>query len=155
MEGQCSCGEVRFEMTDDPLFVHACYCTNCQRQSGSAHALNAMVESHLLNILAGDVEGVTVPTGSGKGQTIFRCPSCKVGLWSHYLGGGDAFSFVRVGTLEDPGAYPPDVNIFTKSKPSWATVLAGIPTTEAFYDRAELWPEASLKRMQAVMDGTT
>ena len=152
MKGQCSCGAAQFEMTDDPMFVHACYCTNCQRQSGSAHALNAMIESDCVKPISGDVEAVTVPTGSGKGQTIFRCPTCKIGLWSHYLGFGDALSFVRVGTLDDPGAYPPDINIFTASKPPWVTPMAGIPTSDAFYNPAEVWPETSQKRMKAVQD---
>jgi len=26
MKGQCSCGEVQFDMLETPLFVHACHC---------------------------------------------------------------------------------------------------------------------------------
>lgn len=55
MKGQCSCGEVRYEMTDSPLFVHACHCRNCQRPSGSAHALNAMIETKRVKVLSADI----------------------------------------------------------------------------------------------------
>lgn len=152
MKGQCSCGEVQFEMTETPLFTHACHCKNCQRQSGSAHALNAMIESKCVNVLSGTSEGIVMETSSGMGQTIHRCPSCKVGLWSTYAAFGDDFSFVRVGSLEDPGQYPPDINIFTKSKQPWVTLLDGIPAAEEFYDPKETWPNAALQRMQAVLE---
>ncbi len=150
MKGQCSCGEVQFEMLDKPLFVHACHCTNCQRQSGSAHALNAMIEATNVQILSGEAEGYDVPTGSGKRQKIYRCPTCKVGVWSTYGGAGEALLFVRVGALDNPAACPPDINIFTRSKQPWVTLLEDIPATEAYYDAREHWPAESLKRMQAL-----
>ncbi|MBC7141041.1 MAG: aldehyde-activating protein, partial [Rhodobacteraceae bacterium] len=43
MTGRCGCGKIRYRMTDRPLFVHACHCTWCQRESGGPHALNAMI----------------------------------------------------------------------------------------------------------------
>lgn len=153
MKGQCSCGEIKYEMTDSPLFVHACHCVNCQRQSGSSHALNAMIESKCIKVHSGTTEGVKVDTGSGMGQVIYRCPTCKIGLWSHYVAAGDDFSFVRVGSLENPGAYPPDINIFTRSKQPWVTLPADIPAVEEYYSAPECWPETALQRRQAVIDG--
>jgi hypothetical protein len=151
MKGQCSCGEVQYEMSKKPLFVHACHCTNCQRQSGSAHALNAMIEADCVQVTSGQAEGVIMDTGSGMGQTIYRCPTCKIGLWSKYAAMGDGFSFVRVGSLNNPSAYPPDINIFAKSKQSWVTLLDGIPTVDEFYDPKEFWSDEALQRMQVVM----
>lgn len=152
MKGQCSCGETQYEMTDDPLFVHACHCSNCQRQSGSSHALNAMIETKCVKVLSGKTEGIKVDTGSGVGQVIHRCPVCKIALWSHYLAAGDDFSFVRVGSLENPGAYPPDINIFTRSKQSWVTPCPDIPAVEEYYKAHECWPVTALQRRQAVID---
>jgi hypothetical protein len=43
------------------------------------------------------------------GQRIARCPNCRVALWSNYAGAGDAVRFVRVGTLDDPDRFPPDI----------------------------------------------
>jgi len=151
LKGQCSCGEVQFEMTEKPLFVHACHCTNCQRQSGSAHALNGMIEAKYINLLSGQPEGAEVATGSGQGQTIYRCPTCKIGLWSVYAAASDKFFFVRIGTLEDPGSYPPDINIFTKSKQPWVPLMPDIPATEGYYDAKELWSQEALARMKAAV----
>ena len=96
-EGGCTCRAVRFRMTSEPLFVHCCHCTWCQRESGASFALNALIESNRLELLTGTPELVVTPSASGKGQRIARCPSCHIALWSHYAGAGSAISFVRVG----------------------------------------------------------
>jgi len=111
-----------------------------------------MIETSKVNVLSGKSEGFDVPTDSGRRQTIFRCPSCKVALWSTYGGAGDAFLFGRVGSLDDPATCPPDINIFTKSKQLWVTLYADIPAVEEFYDAKEYWPAETLERMQASKD---
>lgn len=145
-EGGCTCRSVRYRMETAPLFVHCCHCRWCQRETGSAFALNAMLESDRLSLLSGDPESVLTPSNSGKGQKIVRCPRCRVAVWSHYAGGGDAVSFVRVGTLDDPGLLAPDIHIYTSSKQPWVLLPPATPAVLAFYDRHEQWPEASLER---------
>jgi hypothetical protein len=81
---------------------------------------------------------------------IWRCPTCRVALWSNYSGAGDKVRFVRVGTLDDPGALPPDVHIYTRSKLPWVRLPDGVPAAEAYYDSNTLWPAASLARRQAL-----
>ena len=41
--GGCQCGAVRYEITGPPAAVYACHCTECQRQSGSAFAMAAVI----------------------------------------------------------------------------------------------------------------
>jgi len=115
-DGGCACRQVRYRMTGEPLFVHCCHCSWCQRETGTAFALNAMIEADRLQLLEGEVCIVDTPSNSGKGQRIARCPRCSVALWSNYDGAGEAVRFVRVGTLDDPAALAPDVHIFTSSK---------------------------------------
>ena len=45
MKGRCTCGAVEFRLTDTPLFTHCCHCRWCQRETGSAFVLNAMIEA--------------------------------------------------------------------------------------------------------------
>lgn len=59
---------------------------------------------------------------------------------------GDKLSFVRVGTLEDPDACPPDVHIYTESKQPWVLIPQGARAFAQYYRRAEVWPAASLER---------
>ena len=118
-EGGCTCRSVRYRIATEPLFVHCCHCRWCQRETGAAFAINALIESSRVEVLSGQPEPVVTPSNSGRGQTIGRCPQCRIALWSHYAGGGPAFSFVRVGTLDNPDLLPPDIHIFTSSKQPW------------------------------------
>jgi hypothetical protein len=146
MEGRCTCGNVRYRLVARPLFTHCCHCRWCQRESGSAFALNAMIEAEKMELLAGTPEQVDLPTQSGKGQHCFRCPACKVMLWSNYAGAGPAIRFVRVGTLDDPDAVAPDIHIFTESKQPWVVVPPDTPAVPRFYRSARYWPAESLAR---------
>jgi hypothetical protein len=151
-DGGCTCGAVRYRLTQAPLFVHCCHCRWCQRETGSAFVLNALIESSCVTLLQGSPEAVPTPSNSGKGQTILRCPQCHVAVWSHYAGGGTAFTFVRVGTLDDPDRCPPDVHIYTLSKQPWVLLPPDTPAFAEYYDRDRCWPPASLARRQAVLD---
>jgi hypothetical protein len=64
---------------------------------------------------------------------------------------GAAASFVRVGTLDDPDALPPDVHIFTASKQPWVILPPGVPAVPEYYDRRKNWPAASLARREAML----
>ena len=150
-EGGCTCRQVRYRMTSKPLFVHCCHCRWCQRESGAAFALNAMIEAGRVELLHGDVEVVDTPSNSGKGQKYSRCPKCRIAVWSNYAGAGDALRFVRVGSLDEPDRCPPDIHIFTASKQPWVVLPPGTPAVPGYYDRNEMWPKESLERRAAVM----
>lgn len=152
IEGHCTCGHVRFRMTGRPLFVNCCHCRWCQRETGTAFALNAMIEHDRVELVSGEPEVVDTPSNSGKGQRISRCPHCKVAVWSCYAGAGDIIRFVRVGTLENPDAFPPDIHIFTMSKQPWVTLADGKPVMREYYNRAEHWPAEALERRKAHLE---
>jgi uncharacterized protein YndB with AHSA1/START domain len=138
-------------MQSAPLFVHCCHCRWCQRESGAAFALNAMIEADRVSNLGQEPELVDTPSASGEGQTIARCPHCRVAVWSHYSGAGPLVKFVRVGTLDEPDRLPPDIHIFTSSKQPWVVVPGGTPAVPEYYDRENHWPAASLERRKALL----
>jgi hypothetical protein len=150
LEGGCDCKYVRYRMRSKPLYVHCCHCRWCQRESGSAFALNALIESERVELLGGAPELVDTPSASGRGQQIARCPHCRVALWSHYSGSGPVASFIRVGTLDEPDHLPPDIHIFTSTKQPWVVLPPGMPAVPEFYDRKALWPAESLARSEAM-----
>jgi hypothetical protein len=150
--GICSCRGVRFRMTRSPIFVHCCHCTWCQRETGSAFVLNAMVEAEHVECLAGSPIVVATPSASGRGQKITRCPTCYVALWSNYPGGGDAIRFVRVGTLEQPHQLSPDIHIYTSTRQPWVVLPPSARIVPEFYDPKQEWPAESLARYKAARE---
>ena len=151
LAGGCSCGAVRYRLGGMPMFVHCCHCRDCQRQTGSAFVINALIETDRIALAAGEPRPVAVPTDSGRLHRIFRCPTCATAVWSEY-GGVAALRFVRVGTLDEPAALAPDVHIYTRSKLPWVRLPEGVPAFVAYYDSAKLWPAASLERRRAIFD---
>lgn len=146
--GHCACGAVSYAMTARPLFVHCCHCHWCQRETGSAFAVNALVETTALAV-TGPAERIETPSESGNGQAIHRCPTCRVALWSQYGGMGEAIAFVRVGTLDDPDQCPPDIHIYTDSKRAWVTLPDDKPVLPEYYRRSRYWPDESVARLKA------
>ena len=112
-----------------------------------------MIEAERVELIQGadDIDRVATPSQSGKGQRIARCRHCRVALWSHYAGAGPAVSFVRVGTLDAPDAFPPDIHIFTASKQPWVVLPQGTPAVAEYYDRKQYWPADSLARRGALL----
>ena len=153
-DGGCTCGQLRYRLTDAPLIVHCCHCRWCQRETGASFALNAMIEADRVQRLStGEVETVLTPSESGKGQKIVRCAHCRIAVWSHYAGAGDAVCFVRVGTLDEPDRLPPDIHIYTRSTQPWVLLPPDARAVPEYYRASEVWPAESLARREALIRG--
>jgi hypothetical protein len=149
-EGGCSCGAVRYRLTDAPMFVHCCHCLDCQKQGGGGFAINALIETDRIELLGEPPEPISMPTESGRPHDIHRCPRCKVAVWSDY-GGRPSLRFVRVSTLDAPHAIEPDAHIFTRSKVPWVVLPEGQRAFDIYYDMAREWPPESLARRRAIL----
>jgi hypothetical protein len=151
LRGGCSCGKVRYELLAAPIRVHCCHCTDCQRHTGSAFVLNALIETSAIRLISGTPEAVPVPRAYAP-HDIYRCPKCKVAVWSDY-GRRAQIRFVRVGTLDDPSAIRPDIHIYTRSKVPWLRLPKGTPAFRDYYDAKKVWPKKSLRRFKEAMEG--
>jgi hypothetical protein len=154
LDGGCDCRSVRYRVTTAPLFVHCCHCRWCQRESGASFALNALIETERVLKVGGAPEEIETPSASGRGQVIARCPTCRVAVWSHYHGAGRLLTFIKVGTLDNPDALPPDIHIFTASKQPWVIIPAGVPSVSQYYDAEKYWPTQSLERRRVLLKRT-
>jgi hypothetical protein len=146
LSGGCGCRYVCYQLESPPLIVHCCHCRWCQRETGSAFAVNAIIETSRITLLRAAPDLVETPSASGKGQRIARCPQCRIAVWSHYAGAGEALSFVRAGTLDEPDRLPPDVHIYTASKQPWVLLPDGVPAFPEYYRASEVWSQQSLQR---------
>ncbi len=152
LHGACFCGAVRYQLETPPMFVHCCHCRDCQKQAGSAFAINALIETDRITLLPGSIapEPVEMKTDSGRPHDIYRCPHCKSAVWSDY-GRRRILSFLRVATLENPSALVPDVHIFTRSKVKWVVLPSGARAFAEYYDMQKEWPPESLKRREELL----
>lgn len=151
LEGGCDCGRIRYRMETAPLIVHCCHCRWCQRETGTAFALNALIEADRVTHLSAEPELIETPTRSGRGQRIARCPHCRIAVWSNYGGLGPIIRFVRVGSLDTPDVLPPQIHIYTVSKQPWVVLPQGVPAVPEYYETERYWSPESLLRREAFL----
>jgi hypothetical protein len=134
------------------MFVHCCHCRDCQKQTGGAFAVNALIERSCVELADGSEEPVrvTMKTDSGRPHDIYRCRDCESALWSDY-GRREVMAFVRVPTLDRGPEIVPDVHIFTRSKLSWVRLPEGARAFDEYYDMQQEWPSESLARRRAIL----
>lgn len=128
--GGCHCGAVRYRCAGEPEGVFFCHCLDCQRTSGSAFSMEVMVQRDAFDV-EGELTRYEITTETGDQVTRCHCPTCGSGI---YL---DAKSdpvhlFVKVGSLDDPGAVTPQMHIFTKYRQSWLEINDGLPQFSEF-----------------------
>lgn len=148
LQGGCACGAIRYQLTGDPLIVHACHCRDCQRLTGSAFVINLWMEAQFLSASGAAPQSFRLSGGSGKPHDVFFCGVCGTTLWSRYHGAPGDFRFVRAGTLDTPDAVKPDVHIFTRSKAPWLELPKDARAFSEFYRLSEVWSEQNLAKLR-------
>jgi hypothetical protein len=161
-------------MNREPIFIHCCNCHQCQRMSGSAFALNLLIEASEVEIVtsmrhSGEDEEQQVgprlfvmPGEDPKGRLVARCPRCFVAVWTQYAGTGRYVKFIRGGTLDRmsvdgrivENALRPDMYIFTATQMPWVDFPDGLDdprrVVKEYYDPAERRPKEAQERLLAL-----
>jgi hypothetical protein len=148
LQGGCACGAIRYQLTGDPLIVHACHCRDCQRLTGSAFVINLWMETQFVDASGPAPQSFKLSGGSGKPHDVFFCGACGTTLWSRYHGAPGDFRFVRAGTLDTPEVIKPDVHIFTRSKMPWLELPKDARAFSEFYKLSEVWSQQALAKLR-------
>ena len=139
--------------------THICYCTWCQRESGTVCGLNSIIESYNFKINTSTASSpqdpviIGGPTPSGGGQAVARCPVCFDGLYKYY-GANRDITYVKAGTLDEESfkrvVAGDRVHIFTSTKPQWVDLEhekeKGVGVFEEYYVQKEVWSKEALER---------
>jgi hypothetical protein len=117
LTGGCLCGRVRYTVSGDPAFSGLCHCRNCQRYTGSAFETVIAFPSASVNI-QGELKTYNDTGDSGKQVRRRFCPNCGSGVVAE----GDVLpgiTLVLAGTLDDPAAFTPAMEIYCGSAQPW------------------------------------
>ena len=127
-----------------PIITHCCHCRSCQRVSGSAFRINAMIETDRLTVLQGAPE----PYRGAGSLKVVQCPACRFGLWSHQPQLGEGIAFVGVGALDEGERLQPEAHYFIRSKHPWVTLPPEVRPSSSSATRAR---PASRERVMVVL----
>jgi hypothetical protein len=129
--GGCHCRALRYAISQPPLGVYVCHCTDCQSLSGAAFAMGVVIPAAAFTF-TGSPRLVRRVLGSGTISTRWICPEC--GVW--ICGGSklDAVApekrVVRGGTLDDTSWLKPTTHYWTRSAQPWIIFPQGVTIYE-------------------------
>lgn len=131
-EGGCLCGAVRYVATGEPMRITLCYCTFCQRATGSTHLVEPIFPVDRFSVTAGEpARYTTISLGSGKRVDIRFCATCSAKLFLE-MERFPGIVGLYGGTFDQPGWFGLDSDktfaIFLESAPPGAIIPAGIRT---------------------------
>ena len=127
--GRCLCGAVRYRLTEKPLIVYACHCTDCQKRSGSAFGLSMWVRRASIELTQGDAALNVTATDDGRVRHSRICATCVTRLWSEPQKRPE-IAVLRPGTLDDTSSLRPQAHLWTRSAQRWFAIPDGVPRYE-------------------------
>ena len=119
-EGGCQCGEIRYRLIGEPIFLGVCHCSDCKHQSGSAFGMSLRMRKADVELLQGAPKQWTAPSDNGNPKICVFCGTCGTRLWN---GPGPLGNLsVKPGTLDDPSQLAPRYEGWTKRKLPWLRI---------------------------------
>jgi hypothetical protein len=127
LEGGCYCGKVRYVAEGEPMMKAQCHCRECQYITGGSPNM----------FLAMPIGGFSYTKGAPKQfkrsdleRPVTRefCPECGTHLATRPV--GFPAVIVKVGTLDDPSLFTPQMAIYTIDKQAFHQIPDGLPTFE-------------------------
>ena len=144
LTGGCVCGQVKYQITDKPLFTQACHCKDCKILTGSSYVVNSSVLENTL-IVEGEVSSTELKAGSGAYYKTYFCTKCGTYVYADYDSAVGRLT-VRTKTLDNSEKFTPQVHIFTKDKDPWLNLSEDVICFKEMYDQKKTWPEESLNK---------
>ena len=124
-QGGCLCGQVRYELSGEPLAVVICHCKNCQKQSGSTFSINIIGQSEQIEI-QGNLSTYADTNDSGDPVNRNFCENCGSPIFSEILSQGNLIA-LKVGTLDDTSDIEPQTQFWCISKQNWLSLDTKMP----------------------------
>lgn len=129
-EGGCLCGAVRYKASWPPAALVTCHCRNCQKQSGSALSVVAVLPRDGLQV---EGELTTFDDKGTSGQTVHRrfCAKCGSPIISDTpRAEAQGIIFIKAGTLDDVSDFDPSAHYWVQSAQPWMVFPDGDPQIE-------------------------
>jgi hypothetical protein len=117
-EGSCQCGQVRYALSAEPVGMHICHCTECQKQSGSAFSMTLTVAHAGFRLLRGSLKSFTRIADTGRKMQCFFCPECGTRIYHAGEVNPDLLR-LKPGTLDDTSWLKPNKQFWMRSRQPW------------------------------------
>jgi hypothetical protein len=126
IEGGCYCGEIRYVSENPAQGQLQCHCRECQYFTGGNPNAIMVVPDDGFRFTKG------APASFARGDlerpvTRLFCPSCGTAIGTRSPARPGSF-IIKIGTLDDPSVFQPQMAIFTIDQQPYHHIPTGIPT---------------------------
>jgi len=122
LQGGCTCGYVRYEVSGTPSKETICHCSICRRTSGAPLVAWFTVSAQTYRILAGTPAQFE---SSPETERTF-CPRCGSALSYRSRRFPDEVD-VTTCSLDEPQLVPPRDHTYVRSRLPWVKLADGLP----------------------------
>jgi len=127
LEGRCYCGNVRYVAEGEPMLQAQCHCRECQYITGGAPNTFIVMPAAGHKYTKGTPKAFT-RSDLERAVTREFCPDCGTHLATKPP--GRPVVVVKVGTLNNPAQFTPQMAIFTVDKQPFHQIPEGLKTFE-------------------------
>ena len=129
VDGQCHCGEIRYEAQIDANNVSVCHCNDCQMLTGTAYRVSVPASAANLKFLKGTPKIYIKTAESGNKRAQAFCAECGSPIYAANAHNPEIY-FLRVGTLSQRAALAPQRQIWCSAELPWAGDIRGLERSE-------------------------
>lgn len=115
--GHCLCGATSYTAEGPAKFAIVCYCTDCQRVTGSGHAPQLGVASDGLQI-DGPLRTHDAKASTGSDLSFQFCGDCGSPI-AKSTTRAPSTVFLYAGSLDNPDNFPDATPVFEDSRQPW------------------------------------
>ena len=129
LSGSCLCGAVTYDVTGESILAAKCHCRDCQKLSGSGYMFVIAYPEDTVSINGPMAYYEKVADNGMKVQERF-CAECssRIGARCDSMPG---IVLVAAGSLDDPSAVSPEMDIYTAKANHWDVMDEALPKFEA------------------------
>ncbi|MDG2642483.1 GFA family protein [Vibrio parahaemolyticus] len=128
--GGCQCGNVRYETTGEPMNQLFCYCTECQKQTGSDKWFGVWFAYDNFKFTGIEPKTFTRKGSSGADVINHFCSECGTTICADITIG--KFITVNGPSFDEDSHLAPKMAIFAASAPKWSELPSKIPVFKLF-----------------------
>lgn len=127
LEGRCYCGNIHYVAEGEPLMKAQCHCRECQYVTGGSPNVFIAMPAAGFRYVKGTPKQFK---RSDLERPVTRefCPDCGTQLVTRSP--RIPAAIVKVGTLDDPSVFAPDMAIYTIDKQPFHQIAEGLPCFE-------------------------
>ncbi|HYC46628.1 MAG TPA: GFA family protein [Burkholderiales bacterium] len=121
LEGGCQCGALRYQVTQPPLMIYNCHCTNCQKIGGAAFSTPATILEASFSFTKGEPKTTEWKSDAGNSRYGWFCGDCGSRI-AHGQTPSIGMLSLRAGTFDDTSWVEPVGDIWMRSAQPWVQV---------------------------------